>query len=149
MPGGRPSDYSPEVAERVCEVFERSHESLRSAFAGRDDLPDLATVYRWEAAHPEFRERLTCARASRAHIMAETALEVADEVSGDTITRTNRDGEAYEVANHEWINRSRLRVETRLRLARAMNPRVYADKVQAEVSGPQGGPITIGWKEGA
>jgi hypothetical protein len=143
MPGGRPSTYTPELAQRVCDIFASAHSALRPVFDADPELPHLSTVYRWEEAHPEFREALQRARACRANVMAETALAIADERDGDTTY--GRDGTPR--PDHEWINRSRLRVETRLRLARVMNPRVYGDRVQAEVSGPAGGPITISWKE--
>lgn len=127
---GRPSTYSTELAERVCDVFESEVGQLRAAFAAREDLPTISTVYRWEEAYPEFRERLTRARKIRAHLMADEAIDIADHTADDTITRTGRDGSEYEVADHEWINRSRLRVETRLRIAKAMNQSVYGDKTQ-------------------
>lgn len=117
---GRPSTYSEEKAEKVCEVFAQAHGSLRSVFESRDDLPPLSTVYDWEHANPAFSERLQRARAARAHIMADEALRIADG--------SEHDGD--EKPDHEWINRSRLRVETRLRLAKAMNQAAYGDKTQ-------------------
>lgn len=127
---GRPSTYSDELGERVCDVFESEVGQLRAAFAAREDLPTISTVYRWEEAYPQFRERLARARKIRAHLMADEAIDIADHNANDTITKTARDGSEYEVADHEWINRSRLRVETRLRLAKALNQGVYGDKMQ-------------------
>lgn len=128
MPSGRPSDYTEELAEAAAQLYASATGDLREVFAARDDMPDLTTLYRWEDKHPGFRDRLTRARQMRAHLMALEALEIADANERDTITRTGRDGAEYEVADHEWINRSRLRVETRLRLAKALNQRVYGDK---------------------
>jgi hypothetical protein len=62
--------------------------------------------------------------------LIEAAMEVADHGEGDTITAIARDGSEYQKPDHEWINRSRLRVETKLRVAKAFNPGLYGDKTQ-------------------
>lgn len=128
---GRPSTYNEEMAERVLEAFATSRGSLHSAFDSRDDLPDLSTVYRWEEARPEFRERLNRAREKRAHVLAETCIEIADATEHDTLVKTGRDGTEYEVPNHEWINRSRLRFEARRWMAKTLNQRVYGEKSES------------------
>lgn len=116
------------MAERVCEAFRSSPASLRETFNARDDLPDISAVYRWEEQYPEFHEQLQRARAARAHILAETALEIADATEFDTVTKQARNGEEFETPNHEWINRSRLRFEARRWLAKTMNQRAYGDR---------------------
>lgn len=126
-----PSSYNDDVGARVCDAFARSRQSLRATFAARDDLPDLSTVYDWERAHPAFAERLKRAREDRAHILADSALEIADASEHDTIVKTGRDGTEYESANHEWINRSRLRFESRKWLAKTLNQRVYGEKSES------------------
>lgn len=132
MKVGRPTKYSEELAEAACTLYAEATGDLREAFKARDDLPDLTTVYRWEQAHPDFRDRLTRARQMRAHMLAESILDIADETAFDTITKTGRDGSEYEVANHEWINRSRLRVESRRWMAQKLNPSTYGDRIQQD-----------------
>jgi hypothetical protein len=63
-------------------------------------------------------------------------LKISDDGRND-YTETE-DGE---VPNHEHIQRSRLRVDSRKWLASKLVPKKYGDKVSAEVSGPDGGPI--------
>lgn len=116
------------MVERVCEAYAAATGTLREVFSSRDDLPDLSTIYQWEQDIPGFSERLNRARQIRAHHMAQEAIEIADGTAYDTITATARDGTEYTKPDHEWINRSRLRVETRLRLAKALNQRTYGDK---------------------
>jgi hypothetical protein len=55
--------------------------------------------------------------------------------------RQNKDGSTTEVENHEAINRSRLRVDTRKWLIARMAPKKYGDRVTNEVVGKDGGPI--------
>lgn len=80
---GRPSSYTPVLAERVLSKLAELG-SLRKVMAdaeerGDDTMPDQATVYRWLAAHPEFREHYTRAR------------EAADEPVSDEMERVAYD----------------------------------------------------------
>lgn len=131
------STYTEELGERICEAFESSPLSLRQTFEARDDLPTLTTVYRWEQQIPAFGERLARARRIRAHVLAESVLEIADHTERDTLVKTDRNGDEYEVANHEWINRSRLRVESRRWFAQKLNPSTYGERIE------QGGSVEV------
>lgn len=142
MAGGRPTDYTPEIGERVAEVFESAGYSLRVALMEYDDLPGISTVYRWEQRHPEFRERLSRARETRAHVLAEAALEVADDSERDSIPKLGEDGEVIdEKPNTEWIARSRLRYEARKWHSGNMNPGAYGDKRSINLGGQPGNPL--------
>lgn len=141
MPGGRPSKYTPEMVERVCEVIETTSGSLEDAFNARDDLPTYRTVLNWERDHAEFLPRLSRAREIRAHVMVENALAIADESEHDTITKTGRNGEEYESPNSEWMARSRLRYESRKWHASKLNARVYGDKAALDIGGQPGNPL--------
>ena len=128
MPAGRPSDYTPELAEQCAQVYEAASISLIAAFNARDDLPCFNTVLRWEEQHEDFRERLNRARKKRSRALAESALDIADFTADDTVIRTGRDGQEYEQPNHEWINRSRLRFEARRWAARTLDPQTYGER---------------------
>jgi len=65
----RPSDYSPELTAVICARMAEGV-SLRSICLA-DDMPDKATVFRWLAAHKEFRDQYARARECRADAMAE------------------------------------------------------------------------------
>lgn len=125
----------------MCEVYETAHKSIRAAFAEHDDLPDYSQIFRWEKIHPEFRDRLSRAREVRAHILAESALDVADDDSHDTLTKSGRDGETYESANSEWIARSRLRFEARKWHSGNLNPSAFGEKRSVNLGGQPGNPL--------
>jgi hypothetical protein len=55
--------YSPEIAAAICAGLEQGRK-LRSICADHG-MPDHATVFRWLAAHPEFRTRYDRAREGR------------------------------------------------------------------------------------
>ncbi len=132
---GRPSDYSQEVVAAICERL-ADGESLR-AICASDDMPGKSTVFQWLAAHKEFADQYARARETQADALFDEILSIADDVSRDTIAGKN--GES--IANNEWISRSRLRVDARKWMAGKLRPKVYGDKVQTELTGPEGGPV--------
>ena len=125
MPGGRPSSYTPEIGERICELIGSSDRGLDFLCSKHAELPHAGTVHRWLNAHPEFREHYLRARERQADFIADQALEIADDTSRDTI-----ETESGERANAEWISRSKLRVDTRLRIAGKLAPKRWGDRIQ-------------------
>lgn len=125
---GRPSLYSQELVEAICA---RLSEGEALAVICRDDgMPAYRTVKDW-ADEPSERGRLVSAAIARAReegfdAIAREALEIADDGTRDK--RINADG--FEVVDHDHIARSRLRVDTRLKLLAKWDPKRYGDKVQ-------------------
>jgi len=93
-------------------------------------MPDRTTVWDWTKTNSEFSQRIARAREDGFDCIAHDCLEIADETGRDT-----KFTEHGEVPDGEWISRSRLRVETRLKLLAKWDPRRYGDKVEHEVSG--------------
>lgn len=56
-PGGRPTDYSHELAVRICDEITISHEGLQEICDKNEDFPaQETTVYKWMRKYPEFRQ---------------------------------------------------------------------------------------------
>ena len=138
MPAGRPSDYSPELADRICSRL-AAGESLRTVCKS-DDMPSAVTVYSWLRKHQEFLKQYTRAKEDAADAFAEEMLDIADEASNDWMEVHDKDNPGYRF-NGEHVNRSRLRVDTRKWIAAKLKPKKYGEKVQTELSGKDGGPI--------
>jgi transcriptional regulator with XRE-family HTH domain len=119
----RPSDYSPEVAERVCVAIAEGY-SLRQ-IAAREGCPDRSTILRWLNKYAEFRDQYARAREIQAEHFADEILEIADDGSNDWIERENDAGRAVVVLDHEHIHRSKLRVDARRWLMAKMAPNTY------------------------
>jgi hypothetical protein len=96
-------------------------------------------VFRWLAAHKEFRDQYARAREARADAMAEEILEISDDDSDDAIIDPETGSTRL---NTEFVARSRLKVDTRKWLMARMAPKVYGDKVSQEISGPDGNPVS-------
>jgi len=134
QPLGRPSTFTQEIGDEICERLAEG-EPLRQIC--RDDrMPAWRTVYAWKANDADFNARIGRAREAGFDAIAHECLEIADETGFDTIQGENGDR-----ANTEWISRSKLRVETRLKLLSKWDPKRYGDKVTTELTGPDGGAV--------
>jgi hypothetical protein len=72
--------------------------------------------------------------------LAEETLDIADDGRNDWMERNDPKNQGYEF-NGEHVQRSRLRVDARKWFAAKVAPKKYGEKVQQELSGPDGGPI--------
>jgi hypothetical protein len=137
---GRPSDYTRELAAEICARLSRTG-SLREVCRD-EDMPAESTVRQWAVEDREgFYAHYAKAREIGYAGLADELLEIADDGTNDYTKRKSRDGSAEEVPDHEHINRSRLRVDTRKWLLSKVLPKVYGDRVVTEHTGPNGGPI--------
>ncbi len=122
---GRPSLYTDALAAEICRRLAEG-ETLRSVCRDKA-MPDKATILRWlvDKATAEFRAQSTYAREMQADALFDEALEIADDASGDWTV--DKDGK--KTLDHENIQRSRLRVDTRKWAAGKMAPKKYGDKL--------------------
>ena len=100
-------------------------------------MPDKSNVLRWLAKDDKFRDQYAHAREAQADYYAEEIIEISDDSSGDE--QTDEDGKTR--INSEFVNRSRLRVDTRKWLMARMAPKKYGDKITQEVTGADGSPL--------
>lgn len=106
-------------------------------------LPNQDTFWRWifeDAALPDdqsekLSEKLVRARQFGIEALLDECLDIADYTVHDTVLREDADGEKVERADTEWITRSRLRVETRIKLAQMMKPKKYGPKLDLTSDG--------------
>jgi hypothetical protein len=132
MPAGRPSEYTQEIADKICERLAIGV-SLRTA-CKEDDMPSIATVFNWFRSYPEFLEQYTRAKQESADAMADDILDIADDGTNDWM-EVNRKGYTSWEQNGEAMGRSKLRVETRKWLMAKMKPKKYGDKLDMTTNG--------------
>ena len=135
---GRPTNFNQEVAGKICARL-CSGESLRTIVRD-EDMPASATVFRWLAAHENFREQYAQAREVQADAIFEEILDIADDGSNDWMERNAKDNPGYE-ANGEHIQRSKLRIDARKWMAGKLSPKKYGEKAALELSGKDGAPL--------
>lgn len=137
--GGRPSIYTQELADRICHKLAEGN-SLRTVCKG-EGMPDISTIFNWFRTAPGFVQQYARAKEESADAMVEEMLDIADNGENDTYVRKDEEGNAIEGVNHDHINRSRLRVDVRKWAASKLKPKKYGEKIHAEHSGADGGPI--------
>ncbi len=123
---GRPSSYTEEKGNAICERIALG-ESL-TQICKTDGMPPKQTVLRWIVHFPSFHDQYARAREAQAEHFADEILDIADDGSNDYMKRQNGDGEEYEATNHEHIQRSRLRVDSRKWLMSKVAPKKYGDR---------------------
>jgi hypothetical protein len=140
---GRPSSFTEEVGERICELLEQG--VALTAISRMPDMPHFGTIYRWlepdySPVPDSFRKAFWRARKIHTHYLVTEALEIADDKSGDT-KLVGKMGEEYEVCDTEFVQRSKVRIETRFRVAGLLNKAEFGDKRQVELTGADGQPL--------
>ena len=135
---GRPTKYAPRVAVKICALLMEGY-SLRK-ICESDDMPSKATVCTWLAQRQDFLDQYTRAREVQAEIMADEMLDIADDSTNDYMERESAKGVTI-LVDHDHINRSRLRVDTRKWIAEKLLPKKYGVRKALDLSGPDGKPL--------
>lgn len=127
-PGGRPTDYSPEIAERICTLVSTYPYGLKKLTRIFSDLPCEATINLWRYKHEQFSVDYNKAKLRQADLLAEECLDISDDSMEDYLETE----EGNVKCNTEFVNRSRLRIDTRKWLAGKLLPKQYGDAKQVE-----------------
>lgn len=124
MSGGRPSVYTDELADRICEWI-ADGKSLRSFERENDDSPALSTICLWIVNNEKFSEHYRRARQAGGYAHADDILEVADQVLVGQL----------EPASAKVV------IDAKKWAAERMAPKGHATKQVLEHVGEDGGPI--------
>lgn len=140
-PMGRPSTYSPEIANEIC-VRLMSGETLRS-ICRDDDMPDETTVRCWIVDNRgNFSGQYARARDMGLDALADQLFDIADDGTNDWVDRVLRNGDVLRVIDNECVQRSRMRIDTRKWYLSKLAPKRYGDSVT--LKGDRDNPIDIG-----
>lgn len=79
----------------------------------------------------EFLSKYARARDVQSDFWADETVEIADDRSNDWIKRTNGEGEELPATlNHEHVQRSKVRIETRQWIIERLNPKKYGRRTE-------------------
>lgn len=138
---GRPTIYSQDLADIICAALAEGR-SLRS-ICEHEEMPCLTTIFNWLRTKPDFLAQYARAKEESADALADEMLDIADDARNDWMERSEKEGKTGWELNGEHIQRSRVRIDTRKWLASKLKPKKYGDKIDATLSGPNGGPIQV------
>lgn len=123
------------LKEEICQLLLIGESTLK--IAALDHMPTRQTIMNWLARDEEFAKEYVLAKATYAEILLEESLSIADDVQGDLTV----DNDGNERVDHENIQRAKLRVDTRLKLAEKLAPRKYGKTINQNIGGTDGGAI--------
>lgn len=104
-------------------------ETLRS-ICRLDGFPHFSTFHDWRHADPELDKQYVAAKQAGYDAIADDCLDIADNGTNDYTA----DVDGNQVLDRDHIQRSKLRVDTRLKLLAKWYPAKYGDKLALEHS---------------
>lgn len=123
---GRPTEYNEELAEEICEAIATTDLGLGALCKLNPHWPEERSIRRWIYRHPFFSHAYARAKECQMDNLVEEALEIARNGSRDTYIDDN----GKEKCDHEWVQRSRLIVDTIKWTACKLKAKKYGDKLQ-------------------
>lgn len=121
---GQPTSYTPELAAEICETIATQGKGLKQLCREHPHWPHPDTIYEWLGKHQYFSDLYIKAKARQVSVLADQIIDIADDSAQDITTNKNGD----EVCNTEFVNRARLRIDTRKWIAAKLAPRIYGEK---------------------
>lgn len=129
MSGVKPVEFSQEIADAICEAVACTPRGLDYLCETTETFPDARTVRKWLQSNSGFRDAYSVAKQQQADLIFDECLEIADDASGDRKVIRKNDGSSVEVMDAEFVARSKLRIDTRLRMAGKLAPKKYGEKL--------------------
>jgi len=139
---GPKSTYTEERAAAILERIALG-EPLRQIC--RDDgQPAWRTVYDWMMEEKDFATRFARARELGEDAIAQECMDIADNATNDWMEQFDAQGESTGwKLNGDHVQRSKLRIETRLKLLAKWNPKKWGEKQALEHTGADGAALTV------
>ena len=122
MPAGRPSKYSPELAERFCAEIATTTKGIRT-ICESDDMPSVSSILKWLNENQEFSTLYARAKEMQSELIVDEMINISDNRVNDDTPFTG--------ANH--IQRDRLMIDTRKWIASKLKPKKYGDKIDVDL----------------
>ena len=122
----RPTDYTEELADKICEEILNNTYGLHT-ICSADGMPDASTVFRWINKYPEFCDKYARAREIQAELLADEIISIADTTIEGTKTKVTDRG--TEIITGDMIEHRRLQVDARKWKASKLYPKRFGDKL--------------------
>jgi len=123
---GRKTNYDPEVAAQICELISEGI-PLRQ-ICRMEGMPPWRNIYFWMARDPDLAAHIARAREVGYDAIAEECLQIADDGTNDWMEKLGDKGQPIGwQLNGEHVQRSKVRIETRLKLLAKWSNK-YSDK---------------------
>ena len=147
---GRPTVFTPKVGETICARM-CDGESLREICLD-EKMPTRSSVHLWlvqakgEDPAPGlkiFSDQYKEAVEVRAENMFDELEGIADDGQNDWMEKEAKDGSSYTVLDHEHVQRSRLRIDTRKWKLSKMLPKRFGERSTITTEDEEGNTVPI------
>lgn len=141
-------DYTPVPASKYSEdlidgIFQSIAEGMPVRGACKEAKITAFTLFNWLDSKPGLSDRYARAKELAMEKMADEILTIGDNNTRDEKFITDYNGKVIPVADNDYIQRSKLRVDTRKWLMSKLAPKKYGDKVQQQITGADGKDLPI------
>jgi hypothetical protein len=127
---GRPTLYTQDLADEICKKISTTSKGLLRLCNENSHWPTKETILDWRLTNKnDFSYQYRNAKAAQVEALVDECLDISDDTSYDSYIQDN----GKEVCNSEYVNRSRLRVDTRKWIASKLAPKVYGDKLDQTI----------------
>lgn len=140
---GRPPEPVPaNLKDEICEWI-AAGKTLRD-YCRQEGKPHWRTVYDWLEKDEAFAARFGRARERGEEAIAQECMAIADDATNDWMEKLGEDGQPTGWRlNGEHVQRSKLRIETRLKLLAKWNPKKWGEKVDVNHGNQPENPLTV------
>lgn len=108
----------------------------------QEGFPVWQKIYEWMGKDAKLAGAIARAREVGYDALAEECVQIADDGSNDWMERLGKEGQPIGwQLNGEHVQRSKLRIETRLKLLAKWNPKKYGDTLK--VAGDAENPLAV------
>lgn len=140
MTAGRPTILNDKIAK---DIFDRLANGEPTRAVCNSLGVTNSVFWTWIDSKPEFQERYRIAKERCIELLGEQMLTIADDNSRDEKVITGWDGKPITVADNDYIQRAKLRVDTRKWVMSKLAPKKYGDKQTTELTGKDGKDLPI------
>lgn len=120
-------NYDQDIADEICALIVDGH-TIRDICA-REGMPCVKIFFRWLRENEDtFGKQYARAKEEQAEIMVQEMNQIADDARNDWMDRETKNG-TIRVLDHEHVQRSKLRIDTRKWLASKLKPKKYGDRI--------------------
>lgn len=124
MAMGRPTKYTPELAQLILDRISTCKIGLNKLCKMYDDMPNPDTIYEWRHKYDDFSERYLNSRRKQAHFLAEQTKDIAEE----TLDYVFEDEKGAMRIDSGIVAMQKFRMTANTWLASRINPKEYGDK---------------------
>lgn len=147
MDRGRPTKYSEEITDLLCERIATTSDGLKKICDSDDKFPGFRTVFTWlgNPEYKDFQHKYARAREAQAELLADEIIQIADTPQEGVKIRETANG--TETVTGDMIDHRRLQVDARKWKASKLYPKKYGERVEVENTGEMKFVITTRKKQ--